>query len=125
MQYVSAAEVNEIIETEDSDYVIIDVRETKDYEEGHIPTAINVDMDKAKDGEYDEAIDKMTEALEDETGSSTGSNKDIILVGKEDGKHVQAGTDVLVSMGVDADHIFTLDGGMEAWEKDYPNDLDR
>ncbi len=122
---VDTDEVNVVIEADDDSAVIIDVRKVEDYEMAHMPKAYNADMEKALDGNTEEGVEAMTKALEDATGSSTGGDKDIVLVSYSGDEYDQVGVDVLVSMGVSEDRIYTLEGGMEAWEKEFPDDVER
>lgn len=96
-------------------YLIVDVRKADDYKAGHIPGAINADMDAAKDGDFQSGVDNMTAALEEATGSKTGADKKMVLVCYSGKRYAQAGTNVLSALGADMDNVTTLEGGMKAW----------
>jgi rhodanese-related sulfurtransferase len=46
---VSSAELDDIINSSDSDYILIDVRTAEEYSEGHIPAAVNIPYDVIAD----------------------------------------------------------------------------
>ncbi|MCD8316311.1 MAG: rhodanese-like domain-containing protein, partial [Eggerthellaceae bacterium] len=60
----------------------------------------------------------MLAALEEITGSKTGGDDTIVLVCYTGNRYAQAGTDILNALGVDMDNVYTLEGGMSAWNSD-------
>lgn len=97
---------------DNSDYVYLDLRKAADYEAGHIPGAINADLDAVvSNGDYAAGVDTMTA----EAQSAIDDDKDIVLICYSGKKYAQAGTDILNAMGADMTKVFTLDGGMKAW----------
>ena len=123
MQYITPADLMEKIDAKDADLLIVDVRKTADYDEGHIEGAISADMDKAKDGDLEDGEATMREALEKATDSDTAEGKTIVLVCYSGKAYAQAGTDVLKAIGADMENVYTLEGGMKAWEEEYPDSL--
>lgn len=113
MSYISPADVETQLDNED--YLILDVRKAEDYEAGHIPGAINADMDLAKDGDYESGIESMTAALEEATGTDNGDGKNLVLVCYSGKRYAQAATNVLNYLEADMDKVVTLEGGMQAW----------
>ena len=113
MSYISPSDVE--AQLDNDDYLILDVRKAEDYKAGHIPGAVNADMDLAKDGDYDSGIENMTAALQEATGTDNGDGKDIVLVCYSGKRYAQAATNVLNYLGADMDKVVTLEGGMQAW----------
>lgn len=113
MNYIQPDEVE--AQLGNDDYLIVDVRKAADYEAGHIPGAINADMDAAKDGDIESGIENMTAALQEATGSDTGEGKTLVLVCYSGNRYAQAGTNILGALGADMSNVFTLEGGMKAW----------
>lgn len=96
-------------------YLIVDVRKAEDYKAGHIPGAVNADMDAAKGGDFQSGVDNMKAALTEATGSETGADKKMVLVCYSGKSYAQAGTNVLSALGADMNNVTTLEGGMKAW----------
>lgn len=111
MNYTTPAD----LEANMDGYLIVDVRKAEDYKTAHIPGAINADMDKAKDGDFQSGVDNMKAALKEATGSETGADKKMVLVCYSGKKYAQAGTNVLSAIGADMGNVTTLEGGMKAW----------
>lgn len=125
MKYTTADELKAMIDENDADLLIVDVRKAADYETSHIPGAVNADMDAAKGGDTESGIANMTKALEDATGSATADGKKIVLVCYSGKSYAQAGTDALANMGADMDNVTTLEGGMKSWEASYADVLEK
>ena len=123
MQYMTAADLMEKMDADDADLLIVDVRKTADYDEGHIKGAISADMDAAKDGDMEAGEATMKEALEKATGSDVAEGKTIVLVCYSGNAYAKAGTEVLDAIGADMKDVYTLEGGMKAWDADYPDSL--
>ncbi len=111
MKYISADDVNANIASDD--YLIVDVRKAADYEAGHIPGAVNADMDAAKGGDNDSGIANMKAAL----GDPAEVDKKIVLVCYSGKSYAKAGTNILAALGANMDNVFTLEGGMKAWDE--------
>jgi rhodanese-related sulfurtransferase len=118
MQYLSAADLKTDMESDAPAYLILDVRKAGDYAAGHIKNAVMADMDKAKDGDNASGFANMKAALLAATGSETGQEDTQFVVICYAGRaYAQKGTDILVGMGVNPANIYTLEGGMNAWNK--------
>ncbi len=118
MQYVSPEDLKADIEAGSNDYIVLDVRKVADYETSHIKGAVTADVDAANKGGDDEAgIVSLKKGLTEATGSETGSaDAKYALVCYSGKSYAQKATDLLIEMGVSADNIYTLEGGMKAWE---------
>ena len=114
MQYMTAEETKEAIDSGSDEYVFLDVRQAKDYDEATIEGFVSTDMHEAnKNGNKEDGKAKMPEALGTDAPSS---DKKYVLLCYSGKSYAQAGTDVLVDeLGVDPGSIYTLEGGMEAW----------
>lgn len=116
MNYVKAEALKESIESGSNDYVILDVRKIADYNEAHIKGAFSADQDKAKDGDSADGTANLKAALKEATGNEAGSADNKYVLACYKGKsYAQTATDLLIEMGVKADQIYTLEGGLEAW----------
>ncbi|MDI6716364.1 MAG: sulfurtransferase, partial [Actinomycetota bacterium] len=92
--------------------IIIDVREAEDYQAGHIPGAINIDVTKLQT--KSNAILKPIPKVEEILGSSgIDSSKELVLYGKER-EIAFLGFWMFDYLGVPKVRI--LDGGIEAWK---------
>ena len=98
--------------------IILDVRKAADYEAGHIPGAVNADMDAAKDGDNETGVANMKAAMQKATGTDNGGDKDIILVCYSGNRYAQAATNILAALGANMDNVLTMEGGMKAWTGD-------
>lgn len=114
LQYMTAEETKQAMESGSDEYVFLDVRQAESYEEGHVEGFALADMHEAnKNGDMEDGKAKMTEALGTDAPSS---DKKYVLLCYSGKSYAQAGTDVLVDeLNVDPDSVYTLEGGMEAW----------
>lgn len=110
MQYISVADAQK--DLGNADVLFIDNRKAADYDKGHIDGAILADMDKAKGGDLKNGEEAMKKAIGD------AKDKKIILVCYSGKSYAQAGTDVLKALGYDMSKVYTLEGGMKAWDAD-------
>ena len=53
VESITTSEVKEILDNKDDKYILIDVREESEYNEGHIPGAINIPVGNINSIEYD------------------------------------------------------------------------
>lgn len=129
MKYVAPADIKDVVDGDTGEYVLLDVRKKADYDTNHIKGAFDADLDAAKEGDNESGIKNLKAALTDSTGSETGSDDvKYALVCYSGKSYAQKGTDLLIEMGIPADKIFTLEGGMKAWEgagEDYVNLLEK
>ena len=109
MSYISADDMKANVAN--PDYLVLDVRKAEDYAAGHIPGAINADMDAAKDGDNDSGIANMKAAL----GDPAKVDQKVVLVCYSGNRYAQAATNSLAALGANMDNVFTLEGGMKAW----------
>lgn len=105
MQYITVEE----FQKNPDDYVILDLRKAEDYKVGHIPNAISADQDSlAKGGQKEPALDNLKKAIDGKDGK-------LVLVCYSGKSYAQAGTDNLKELGYDLSKVYTLEGGMKAW----------
>lgn len=126
MQYITDKDLKDSIDASSDEYVILDVRKLEDYEKGHIEGAYTADQDAAnKGGDDEKGKENLRIALKEATGNETGSaDKKYVLVCYSGKSYAQKGTDLMVEMGIPAENIYTLEGGMKAWEangEEYKN----
>ena len=114
MQYLPIADAQAAVGN--ADYVFVDLRQPADYDKGHIDGAISASMHEAKDGDWNTGVENMKAALKAATGSETGEGKNLVLICYSGKKYAQAGTNVLDYLGADMSKVYTLEGGMKAWE---------
>ena len=122
-QYITAEDLKSRVDAADTDILLVDVRKLADYDEGHIDGAITADMDAAKDGNMEDGEITMKEALAEATGSDTGADRELILICYSGNAYAKAATDVLSSIGAKMENVYTLEGGMKAWNEAYPDEL--
>lgn len=95
-----------------NDYVILDARETADYWAKHIDGAVsaNVASDTSK-------MDDTVKAVVDKYGK----DKKYAVICYSGNKYAKKASRDLRALGVSADKIYTMEGGMKAWEAaNYP-----
>lgn len=119
MEYITSEDLKAAIDAGSTEYIMLDNRKAADYETSHIVGAFMADVDAANKGGDDEAgKTSLKAALKEATGSETG-NADVkyVQVCYSGKSYAQKATDLLIEMGVSADQIVTLEGGMKAWEE--------
>ena len=117
MNYMSDTELLAALGGSAKDMVVIDLRKPADAKAGHIEGAIFAPMNKAVDNNnYADAIANITGALYDATGNEVGEGKKLVLACYAGKKYAQAATDILNALGADMDNVYTLEGGMTAWD---------
>lgn len=129
MKYISPEDVKEALESNSDGYQLLDVRKVEDYETSHIKGAQDADVDAANKGGDDAAgTESLKKGLSEATGSETGNPDDkYVLICYTGKSYAQKATDLMIEMGISADQIYTLEGGMEAWEnggEEYKNLLE-
>lgn len=95
-----------------NDYVILDARETADYWAKHIDGAVsaNVASDTSK-------MDDTVKAVVDKYGK----DKKYAVICYSGDRYAKKASRDLRALGVSADKIYTMEGGMKAWEAaNYP-----
>ena len=118
MQYIGIESLKESIESGSDEYIILDVRKIEDYNTSHIVGSVSGDVDAANKGGDDETgTANLKEALQKATGSETGNAEEKYALVCYSGKsYAQKATDLMLEMGISADQIYTLEGGIGAWE---------
>lgn len=118
MKYIGVEDLKQSIESGSNDYVILDVRKVEDYNTSHIVGAYTADQDAANKGGDDAAgTANLKKALKEATGSEVGNSGDKYALVCYSGKsYAQKATDLMIEMGISADQIYTVEGGMKAWE---------
>lgn len=114
MQYLKPEELKDKAD----DYLILDVRKAEDFDKGHIAKAVSQDMDAAKNGDTAAGEKTMKAAVE-------GNDKPVVLVCYSGKAYAQAATNALNAIGYDMSKVYTLEGGMKAWEAAYPDTLEK
>ena len=116
MNYISTEDAK--AKLDDDTYTVIDLRKKADYDAGHIPGALSVDLDGVvSGGDFNSGIVPMqlVQRLD-------GDN--LILVCYSGKKYAQAGTNILSATGYDMSKVYTLEGGFKAWSAAYPDDIE-
>ncbi len=116
MQYVSLEDLKADIEAGSGEYIILDNRKLEDYNKSHVKGSVAADVDAANKGGDDAAgIVNLKAALTEATGNETGNpDAKYALVCYSGKSYAQKATDLLIEMGVSADQIYTIEGGMKA-----------
>ena len=117
MSFVGIEKIKDDIVNETSEYIMLDTRIVDSYEEAHIKGSYMADVDAANKGGDDPAgIASLEAALEAATGSKTGNDGDkYALICNSGASYAQKATDLLIEMGISPDQIYTVEGGMKAW----------
>ncbi|MFW5649269.1 MAG: rhodanese-like domain-containing protein [Candidatus Alkaliphilus sp. MAG34] len=116
MQYIGAEDLKASIESDS--YIILDVRKAEDYNTSHIKGSYGADQDAAKDGDDASGTANLKAALKGATGNETGNSDDKYVLVCYSGKvYAQTATDLMVKMGISKDNIYTLEGGIKAWNE--------
>lgn len=106
MQYISqddaAAKLGE------AGYTFLDLRKAEDYAAGHVPGAVNADMDACLNGDFANGVETMKPVVE-------GKDDNLVLICYSGKRYAQNGTNVLSALGYDMSKVFTLEGGMKAY----------
>ena len=116
MQYITVEDASANLESDD--YTFIDVRKAEDYATSHIPGAISADMDAAKNGDFDAGVATMQEVL------NSGVDNNLVLICYSGKTYAQATTNVLSALGYDMSKVYTLEGGFNAWNETYPDNVE-
>jgi rhodanese-related sulfurtransferase len=103
-------------------YKVLDVRKASDserggYEQAHIIGSVSADVDGAVSGTDTAAATANIKAAIAGDASTTK----YVLACYTGRSYAAAATKILVAAGVSADNIFTLEGGMAAWNEKYIN----
>ena len=86
---------------DDERTIVIDVRESPDFIQGHIVNAINAPLSK----------------LAEQLPNLQNYQKNLLLVTCQTGTRAAAAAKLLTKSGFD--HVLILTGGMDAWQNDY------
>ncbi len=106
-QYVTADELVEMLEAGDP-VIVLDIRTDDMYDEGHIIGAYHV---PAYPVDTEEAEDMLREAAE-----NLGGDDPIVVVCKGGANGAKRAISVLIEEGIEADRLFILEGGGDAWD---------
>lgn len=115
MSYISTADLKGNIAN--SEYLVLDVRKAADFEAGHIAGSISADMDAAKEGDAQAGVETMAAAMLAQCGNISGADQKIVLVCYSGKRYAQCATNSLAALGANMDNVYTLEGGMKAWEE--------
>ena len=122
MQYITAAELKDVLDNNAEGYLVIDVRKAADSSTATIPGAIAIDMDAAKEGDFAAGVAAMSAGLTEATGSETGAEgQKIVLVCYSGKRYAQASTNALYHLGAAMANVYTLEGGFTNWSEVYPD----
>ena len=118
MQYIKPDALKGAIDSGSGEYILLDVRKAEDFNSSHIVGSYSADQDAAKDGDDKEGTANLKAALKEATGNETGgADSKYALVCYSGKVYAQTGTDLMIKMGISADKIYTLEGGMKAWSE--------
>ena len=117
MRFIDRETVKKAITAGDSEYLLLDVRKTADYEKGHIAGALAADLDPAMGvtGSNAKGIATLKKALAENAGSENGTGKKLVILCYSGKGYAQKATDLLAEIGADAASVCTLEGGYKAW----------
>lgn len=120
MQYIEREALKDAITSGQSDYIVLDVRKSADYEKGHIAGAESADVDPALGvlGDDAKGVENLKQALKKSCGNELGTGRKMVILCYSGAKYAQKATDLLVGIGADASTIYTLKGGYKAWTGD-------
>jgi len=114
MAAISANELNELLESNDADPFLLDIRPEEEFEDWHVPGSENIDV-------FEELKEDPEQA--DEALAAVSENEEVVTVCAA-GVRSATATERLTQMGYDAK---TLIDGMEGWirvHRSAPVDLD-
>ena len=114
MQYISVEDATQVLD--DGGYLFLDVRKAADYATSHIPGAVGVDMDAAKNGDFNAGVSAMQSVAQN-------SDKNLVIICYSGKTYAQATTNVLSALGYDMSKVYTLEGGFTAWTETYPDQV--
>jgi len=103
-----------------SQLLIIDVRNSKDYSSGHIPGAVNVPVNNTFSSVKSHSMVAPISSIQ-KIFSDAGINSDADLVLYDDGQYVDAAREFWVLEVYGHQHVSILNGGFKFWQKKgYP-----
>lgn len=115
MQYMTVEEAHELLNADG--YTFVDVRKAEDHDTSCVPGSIGIDMDAAKNGDFDAGVAAMQ--------TLTQTTDDNLVVICYSGKsYAQATTNVLSALGYDMSKVYTLEGGYTAWTEAYADEVE-
>ena len=91
-------ELDEVLTYEENGYTIVDVREVDEYEDGHIPTAVNVPLSDIEAEEY----------------ADLDENEKYVIICRS-GNRSQTASSLLIDAGF---HVVNVKEGMLTWPGD-------
>ena len=106
---ISTEEVKNLIDSDSDNYILIDVRENEELENGMIPTAKNIPM-----GEIAKAFKKDEEDFEPEYGFITPSKDKTIIFYCRTGPRGEYAAKIALNAGFDAQ---VYEGSILEWSK--------
>ena len=115
MQYMTVAEAHELLGAEG--YTFVDVRKAADHNTSTVPGAIGIDMDAAKEGDFDAGVAAMQTLVQ-----TTEDN--LVIICYSGKRYAQATTNVLSALGYDMTKVYTLEGGYSAWTEAYASEVE-
>ena len=117
MQYISREDLKNILTSGKSEYLVLDVRKTADYEKAHIAGAASADLDPAMGvtGSNATGIKTLKQTLKENVGNETGAGKKMVILCYSGARYAQKATELLAEIGADLAAVYTLQGGYKAW----------
>ncbi len=100
-KFSSISPMMAVAKMNDSETLIIDVREAPDYAQSHIENAINTPLSK----------------LSDSLGKIANHKNKPVLITCQNGTRSISAAKILTKEGFEK--VFIINGGMQAWEEDY------
>jgi len=118
-QFITKEDLKTDVTANSSEYTILDVRKSADYDEQHIQGAYSADLDSSINGTDDDTSKaNLKTAITDATGSETGdSDTKYVLICYSGNRYAIKATELLIDMGISEKNIYTLEGGNDGWTK--------
>lgn len=98
MSEIVTVDVTEYPNYEETDHILVDVREIDEYEDGHLPGAVNIPLSV-----FGQRFDEIP------------TDKTVVLVCKMGGRSMQAATFLAMQDEYANTQLVNLDGGTHGW----------
>lgn len=115
--YVTPLEIRDAIGT--SEYVVLDARKEADYKASHIPGAYSADVDGTI--QTGDVKDEKSVANVKAVVDAKGTDAKYAIACYSGNRYAKNTTAILKELGVPAENIYTIKGGMKQWNADCPN----
>lgn len=109
---MSISELKDIIVNSKAGWTVLDVRREKSYIDGYVMGSVSADVDSAVNNNDDPAIANLKKAIK-----GKDKNEKYVLICYSGVKYAQNATRLLAGLGIDHKNVYTLEGGIGAWNK--------